>query len=156
MLILVRKKKTRDYALHVGDFKFDTPNWHNGLPGRNFSISLLAVSVFAFKAARRRSSRPELKPVAVISKVGGGTLNPDAGDLALTMGWGHGGKDDITMPGKGKVITRDYTPEELAAIRDGAGALGLTPEQALEHLGETTCDVYLNESAYWQNIPARV
>ena len=66
------------------------------------------------------------------------------------------GKTVVTMPGKGKVITRDYTPEELAAIREGAGALGLTPEQALEHLGETTCDIYLNEVAYWQNVPAKV
>ncbi len=102
------------------------------------------------------ASRPELKPLAVISKVGGGTLNPDAGDLALTVGWGHGGKDGITMPGKGKVITRGYTPEELNAIREGAAALGLTLEQALEHLGETTCDVYLNEAAYWRNIPVKV
>lgn len=62
----------------------------------------------------------------------------------------------MTMPGKGKVITRDYAPEELTAIREGAGALGLTLEEAIEHLGETTCDIYLNESAYWQNIPARV
>jgi hypothetical protein len=100
--------------------------------------------------------RPELKPLAVISKKGGGALNPDAGDLALTVGWGHGGKDGVTMPGKGKIITRDYTPEELMAIREGAGALGLTPEQALEHLGKTTCDIYLNESAYWRNIPAKV
>jgi len=38
----------------------------------------------------------------------------------------------------------------------GAPPLGLTPEQALEHLGETTCDVYLNEAAYWRNVPARV
>jgi hypothetical protein len=30
--------------------------------------------------------RPELKPLAMISKVGGGALNPDAGDLALTVG----------------------------------------------------------------------
>jgi len=100
--------------------------------------------------------RPELKPLAVISKKGGGALNPDAGDLALTVGWGHGGKDGVTMPGKGRVITRDYTPEELTAIREGAGALGLTLEQALEHLGETTCDIYLNESAYWRNVPAKV
>ena len=100
--------------------------------------------------------RPELKPLAMISKVGGGALNPNAGDLALTVGWGHGGKDGVTMPGKGKVIIRDYTPEELTAIREGAGALGLTPEQALERLGETTCDIYLNEVAYWQNVPAKV
>jgi hypothetical protein len=100
--------------------------------------------------------RPELKPLAMISKVGGGALNPDAGDLALTVGWGHGGKDGITMPGKGKVITRDYTPEELTAIREGAPALGLTPEQAIEHLGESTYDIYLNEMAYWRNIPEKV
>jgi len=56
------------------------------------------------------------------------------------------------MPGKGRVIIRDYTPEELAAIREGAGALGLS----LEHLGGTTCDIYLHESAYWRNIPAKV
>jgi hypothetical protein len=100
--------------------------------------------------------RPELKVMAVVSRVGGGPLNPDAGDLALTCGWGHGGKDGVTMPGKGKVIRRDYTLEELAAIREGAGNLGLTPEQALEHLGETTFDIYLNETAYWQNVPEKV
>jgi hypothetical protein len=100
--------------------------------------------------------RPELKKLVVISKVEGGSLNPDAGDLALTAGWGYGGKDGVTMPGKGKVITRDYTPEELSAIREGAGALGLTLEQVLEHLGEKTCDIYLNEVAYWRNIPAKV
>ena len=100
--------------------------------------------------------RPEMKLLAVISRVGGGALNPDAGDLALTVGWGHGGKDGITMPGKGKAVKRDYTPEELAAIREGAPALGLTPEQALEHLGESTYDIYLNEVAYWRNIPEKV
>lgn len=93
---------------------------------------------------------------AVISEVGGGALNPDAGDLALTAGWGHAGKGGATMPGKGKVITRDYTPEELTAIREGTGVLGLTLEQALEHLGKTTCDIYLNEVAYWRNIPTKV
>ena len=100
--------------------------------------------------------RPEMKVVAVISKAGGGHLNPDAGDLALTAGWGHGGKAGVTMPGKGKVTTRAYTPEELAAIREGARALGLTPEQALEHLGESTFDIYLNDVAYWRNVPEKV
>jgi hypothetical protein len=100
--------------------------------------------------------RPEMKPLAVISRLGGGALNPDAGDLALTTGWGHGGKDGITMPGKGKAVKRDYAPEELASIREGAQALGLSLEQALEYLGETTFDVYLNEVAYWRNIPEKV
>jgi hypothetical protein len=100
--------------------------------------------------------RPELKVLAVISKAGEGTLNPDTGDLALTAGWGYSGKDYATMPGKGKAVKRDYTPEELAAIREGAQAQGLTPKQALEHLGESTYDIYLNEVAYWQNIPEKV
>ncbi len=101
--------------------------------------------------------RPELKSLAVISKVGGGALNPDAGDLALTMGIGPWGeRRDHHARQKGKAITRDYTPEELTAIQEGAGALKPTPEQAFEHLGATTCDIYLNEVAYWRNIPAKV
>ena len=100
--------------------------------------------------------RPEMKVMAVVSRVGGGPLNPDAGDLALTCGWGHGGKDGVTMPGKGKVVRRDYTPEELTVIREGAENLGLTLDQALEHLGETTLDIYLNEAAYWRNVPEKV
>jgi hypothetical protein len=67
-----------------------------------------------------------------------------------------GGENGIIMPGKGKVITRDHTPEELTTIREGARALGLTLEQAQEHLGETTCDICLNGVAYWRNIPAKV
>ena len=83
-------------------------------------------------------------------------LNPDAGDLPLTTGWGYGEKDGVTIPGKGKVITRDCTQGELTAIREGSGSLGLTPEQAIEHLGETTCAVYLTEPANWRNIPTKM
>jgi len=46
------------------------------------------------------------KTVAVLKKVGGGALNPDAGDLAVTAGWGHAGKAGVTMPGKGQIIER--------------------------------------------------
>jgi len=100
--------------------------------------------------------RGELKPVAVISRLGGGSLNPGAGDLAITAGWGHAGKGGVTMPAKGRTIRREYPADELAAIREGAEAFGLTPEQAIEHLGETTLDIYLNDVAYWRNVPARV
>ena len=102
------------------------------------------------------TTRPELKTIAVVSRIGGGTLNPDAGDLALTAGWGHAGKGGITMPGKGKVSERAYTPAELEAIAAGAEAIGLSTEQALAHLGETTFDIYLNDDACWRNVPARV
>jgi hypothetical protein len=88
--------------------------------------------------------------------VGGGTLNPDAGDLELASGWGHPGKGGITMPGKGKVSERAYTPAELEATTTGVEALGLSTEQALAHLGEITFDIYLNDVACWRNVPSRV
>ena len=90
--------------------------------------------------------RPELKTLGPIARVGGGTLDPAAGDLRVTAGWGHGGQGGVTMPGKGKSVTRDYTPDEAAALNTGARAC----------LGETTRDIFLNETAYWKNVPARV
>jgi hypothetical protein len=99
---------------------------------------------------------PELQSIAVISRAGGGNLNIDADELALTAGWGHGGKDGITMPGKGKIVERAYTNEEKAAIEEGEKLLGLSAQQAFQHLGEHTCDIYLNEVAYWKNIPIKV
>ncbi len=44
-----------------------------------------------------------------ISKTGGGNLNPNSGDFDLTIGWGHGGKDGVCMPGRGKIETRKQT-----------------------------------------------
>jgi hypothetical protein len=93
--------------------------------------------------------RPELKTIAIVSREGGGSLKLDAGDLDVNAGWWHAGKGGITMPGKGKVVERDYTAEERTAV----GATGRSP---LQSLGETTCDIYLNNTAYWKNIPARV
>lgn len=72
--------------------------------------------------------RDELKSIAVFQRVDGKPANPEAGDLDLTAGWGHAGKGGITMPGKGKLIRRD----------NGA------------------CDIFLNDAAYWQNVPETV
>ena len=72
--------------------------------------------------------RPELRDIAVITSVGGKQLNPDAGDLEIKAGWGHGGKDGVTMPGKGKI----------------------------EPLGNDALNIYLNDKAYWRNIPRKV
>jgi len=98
--------------------------------------------------------RPELKPIAVISREGGGALKPE--ELAVTVGWGHAGKGGVTMPGKGKLVIRDYTPEERAAIEEGAQALSLSAREAFVRLGKKACDVYLNDAAYWKNVPAKV
>jgi hypothetical protein len=96
------------------------------------------------------------RAVGVLSKVGGGALDADAGDLAVTAGWGHAGKEGVTMPAKGRIVTRPYDKAELAAIADAAKARGLSQEQALALLGADTRDVYLNDNAYWRNVPANV
>lgn len=89
--------------------------------------------------------RPELQSIAVVSRVGNGTLNPDAGELEVRASWGHAGKNAATMPGKGKVIQREYTSQERTPM-----------EEASHQLGGSTCDIYLNGVAYWKNIPVKV
>jgi hypothetical protein len=98
--------------------------------------------------------RAELKTIGMPARVGGGSLRED--DLALKAGWGHRGKGGVVMPGKGKLVGRDYTPAERAAITEGAKALGLSSKEAFAHLGEKTRDVFLNDSAYWSNVPLKV
>ncbi len=49
------------------------------------------------------------------------------------------------MPSYGKAVERAYTPEELAALGDGVA-----------QLGATTFDIYLNDAAYWKNVPKAV
>jgi hypothetical protein len=100
--------------------------------------------------------RPELRALGVVTRAGGGALNPAAGDLAITAGWGHAGKGGVTMPGKGKVDQRAYTPDELSAMRSSASALDLTEAQVVACLGATTCNVYLNDTACWRSVPASV
>ena len=83
--------------------------------------------------------RPELRPIGVIRRVGGGELDPAQGHLDLTAGWGHGGKDGVCMPGKGKAEGRRMKDEQID-----------------NPFGEETCDIYLNETAYWENVPPTV
>jgi hypothetical protein len=96
-----------------------------------------------------------LRSIAVVSNADGGALDPKE-DLKVTSGWGHAGKGGVTMPGKGKVIEREFTPDERLSVERGVARLGLSTEEAFLHLGERTSDVYLNDVAYWRNIPQRV
>jgi len=102
------------------------------------------------------TNRPEIKAIGSISKIRGSALDPNSAEIAITAGWGHAGKDGVTMPGKGKLVEREYTSEEIKAIKEGAKPLCLTFDTALKQLGETTYDVYLNEGAFWKNIPINV
>jgi hypothetical protein len=75
-----------------------------------------------------------------------GKLDPDAGDLELTAGWGHAGKGGVTMPGKGRITLREMTAAERVGL----------PEGAIDTLGVQTHDVWLNGRAYWSNVPVSV
>ena len=62
--------------------------------------------------------RPEIGAVATISRESGGSLNPEAGDLDVTVGWGHSGKGGAVMPGKessSSVTTRQRSAKRLPA-----------------------------------------
>ena len=87
--------------------------------------------------------RPEIAEVAVPSTTDGGNMT--GGDFALTAGWGHYGQGEAVMPGQGRVVERPRTASETAALGEGAPTLG-----------ETTFDIYLNDRAYWRNVPAAV
>jgi hypothetical protein len=89
-----------------------------------------------------------LERIAAPSRVGGGSLTDE--DLAVTAGWGHAGKGGVTMPGKGKIVERDYTESERKPVPDVGARHGVPL------LGDRTLDVYLNDVAYWSNIPIRV
>ena len=45
-----------------------------------------------------------------------------------------------------------HTTDERTTLKEGAEALGLTVEEIIEHWGDTTFDIYLNNTTYWQNI----
>jgi predicted helicase len=73
--------------------------------------------------------RPELRNLAVPTKVGGGVIQePD--DTIVTAGWGFRGQKNAVMAGKGRV---------------------------LPHAGsDDAFDIYINDSIFWSNVPADV
>jgi Type ISP C-terminal specificity domain len=81
--------------------------------------------------------RPELRLLAELNYSG-------IPDLRVIAGWGHAGNGGVTMPGKGKLLTRGYRPEEELE------------RPLLDLLGKTTHDIYLNDTAYWRNVPEKV
>ena len=87
--------------------------------------------------------RPEIAAIAVPATSDGRNMVGD--DFAVTAGWGHFGSGGAVMPGKGRSIERDCTRDERIALGD-----------AILTLGESTFDIYLNDRAYWRNIPAAI
>ena len=87
--------------------------------------------------------RPEIATIAVPATTDGRNMTGD--DFAVTVGWGHFGKNDAVMPGQGRIVERAYTPDEKAAMGDN-----------IPTLGETTFDIYLNDRTFWRNVPTAV
>ena len=87
--------------------------------------------------------RPQIAAIAVPATTGG--RNMTGNDFALTAGWGHYGTGGAVMPGQGRIVERAFSSEERAALGD-----------ALPAFGETTFDVYLNDRAFWRNVPAAI
>ena len=131
------------------------------LPGWPDGEAEGAAETLAASAARGRELAHLLDPDAPVPGVTQGTLRPEIAaiavpatsdgrnmtgdDFALTAGWGHYGTGDAVMPGQGRIVEREYTPDERAALGD-----------AIPALGEKTLDVYLNDRAYWRNVPAAI
>lgn len=91
------------------------------------SIAALLDSEMQVPGVTCGKIRDDLKAIALCQRVDNKQINPDAGDLELTAGWGHAGKEGVTMPGRGRV--------EVSS-------------------GSTGCiDVYLNSDVCWKNIP---
>lgn len=90
-----------------------------------------------------RAPRNLLKSLGTPTKAGGGSFSDD--DYFVTARWGIAGKGGITMPAKGRVVMRPRDAAEQTALGDAAALLG-----------DETCDVYLNDAAYWKNVPRPV
>jgi hypothetical protein len=123
--------------------------------GLGQKIAALLDTAQAVAGITNGQIRPEYKVLGVMSRVGGGPLDP-ASELAINVGWGYAGQGGVTMPGQGRLVERVFTPEERGAIEKGAAGLGISLDDLARYLGEATLDVYLNETAYWSNIPLKV
>ena len=146
-------------ALRMDWPRIPLPGWP--LPGSAGILPASAAAALAQSAARGRelaalldpdtpvpgvttgTLRPEVSAIAVPATVDGRNITGD--DFALTAGWGHYGTGEAVMPGQGRVVERDYTADERAALGDATGVLG-----------QTTFDIYLNGNAFWCNVPAAV
>ena len=141
-------------ALRMEWPRIPLPGWPNGIAdgaadalaasaARGRELAALLDSDTAVAGVTTGSLRPELAAIAVPATTDGG--NMAGNDFAVSAGWGHIGAGEAVMPGQGKVEQRGYTADELAALGD-----------AILTLGDTTFDLYLNERAYWRNVPAAV
>ena len=141
-------------ALRMGWPRIPLPGWPDGdapsasdelaaSAARGRELAALLDTETPVPGVTTGALRPEVAAIAVPATVDSGNMAGD--DFALTAGWGHFGQGEAVMPGQGRVVERPYTAAERAAMGNAAATLG-----------DATLDVYLNDRAYWRNVPAAV
>ena len=110
---------------------------------RGRELALLLDADTPVPGVTQGALRPKLSAIAVPTVTDGRHMT--TADFAVTAGWGHFGVRGAVMPGQGHIKERAYTSAERVAFGDSCS-----------NMGETTYDVYLNDRAYWRNIPATV
>jgi hypothetical protein len=108
--------------------------WKRGLPAESARLGRLVADLLLPERPVRGvtcgSIRPELRPLGVPGKAGGGNIDPNA-DLKVEATWGFFGAKNAVMCGKGKTSPSAADPQ---------GAL----------------DVCINHRVYWANVPLDV
>ncbi len=147
-------RKANAGALRMEWPRIPLPGWPDGdAPGaaeelrasaaKGRELAALLDSEKPVQGVTAGALRPEMATIAVPSTIDGGNMVGD--DFSMTAGWGHFGQGEAVMPGQGRVVERPYTAQERAALGDSA-----------DTIGDTTFDIYLNDRAYWRNVPAAV
>ena len=142
-------------ALRMGWPRIPCPGWPGGDDREESRASLLASAErgrllaalldvdAAVDGVTSGSLRPELAAIAEATTVARDNMREE--DYVLTAGWGRLGTGEAVMPGKGRAIERPFVEPEHEML----GAAAAT-------LGPSTFDVYLNDRAFWRNVPAAV
>jgi hypothetical protein len=108
---------------------------------------LRASAVLGYRIASLFTSEPRLadndaRTIAVAMRVGKEARMLRGNVLAIDDGW--------------HVERRDYSGPELVALSEQARAHSLSTHELIALLGTRTCDVYLNDRAFWRNVPENV
>ena len=141
-------------ALRMAWPRIPLPGWPDGVAAgaadalaesaaRGRQLAALLDSDTPVSSVTTGTLRPELAAIAVPMTTHGGYMAGD--DFAVSAGWGHFGTGQAVMPGQGRTVEREYSADERTPLAD-----------AVTTLGNTTFDVYLNDRAYWLNIPEAV
>ena len=141
-------------ALTVGWPRIPVPGWPDGQE-KDARQDLLQSAALGRELARLLDPdtpaagvsdgtlRPELAVLAVPATADGN--NMAGSDFGVTAGWGHFGVGDVVMPGTGRARQRELTPDEHTALA-----------HPIPTLSDSTFDIWLNDRAFWRNVPAAV